>query len=91
MRDLRQICCIRMNRDRRSANAVFLELSPIGKCDQRHHDAAFFNDAIRTGECFFAHWIEHSIDIPGDVFESGLCVIDCQVCAELLKQVLICR
>src|SRR5437667_5273022 len=89
-RNLREVCCIRMNRDCRTVNTPLLELGPIGERDQTHDNAAFLHCAIRTGERFFSYGIEHGVHIFGDVFEPGLCIIDCDVCAELLEEVLVC-
>lgn len=91
VRDLREVCCIRVNGDRCSMNPAFLELGPIGKRDQTHDNTAFLNYAIRTGERFFSYGIEHGVHLLRDVFEPGLCVIDWDIRAELLEKILVCR
>src|SRR5438270_5883301 len=63
LRDLCEVCRIRMNRDVCSMNPAFLELVRIGARYQRHNDAAFLHDAVRTSERFLSDWIEHCVQI----------------------------
>src|SRR6266487_1912968 len=91
LRDLCEIFCIRMNGDTSAANPAFLELDPIWKGDQRHDNATFLHHVVRTGERFFADRIEHGVHIFYNIFKPGLCMIHCDVCAELLESILICR
>ncbi len=51
----------------------------------------FFTNAVRSCERFFADRIEHCVHIFGNVFKSCLRVINRDVGAELLEQVLVCR
>src|SRR3989442_11020918 len=78
-----------MRRKRRAANLVFLEFGFIATRYNRYDDAAFFYDAIRSGERVAADRIEHKIDIVHDLFEFLFRVIDCNIGAELFQQILI--
>src|SRR5262245_59402375 len=80
-----------MRRNTRAADSMFLKLRWIGACDQRHHDTAFLYHTVRMRECFFAHRIEHGVDIFRDILKPSLAVIHRHVSAQLLEKILVCR
>src|SRR4029077_11639435 len=62
-RDLCEIVRIRMNGETSPAKPACLELDRVGTREQRHDDAAYLNDSIRTGDRLFAHGIEHGVPV----------------------------
>src|ERR1700724_1184390 len=88
--DLRELARVGLDRDRRSADPVFVELRLLGLRDQRCDDSALPHYPVRTRERVLPNRVEHHVDILGDVFEFRFRVIDRFICAELLEQLLVC-
>ena len=87
--DLRKIFGIWFDRDPDRANLVLLEFFRIWPTYQFQNDTALVHYSVRSGKCVFPHRIQHAIDVFRDFFEFLFGIIDRDISAQLLEQILV--
>src|SRR5438270_4025577 len=87
--DLSQLFGVRFHRNRFSADPALVELGLINIGDESRNEAAFFHDTVRSSQGIAADRVQYNIDILRDVFEFLCLVIDRDIGAEFLEQILV--